>query len=226
MQQITRNKVRRREVLAGLIIILVAFSFITSLLLDFNFVSPYATLQEDLSYLSDHIQNQSISSWSWLATGLFTFIAVPFYVVIFSNKLKVLHYVNGLLLLGVSAGFVVMGLVGLELHQTMVQSFGEGFEHVDELMKLDLLERFREEQFYRHIGSSFMGLFAIGLSLSKFKLEKFPLFSMILLILSGPALIFFNWYDPDHLVRTMAMAGIIIGVVVFSVRLINSGVSS
>ena len=87
-----------------------------------------------------------------------------------------------------------MGLVGLELHQTMVQSFGEGFEHVDELMKLDLLERFREEQFYRHIGSSFVGLFAIGLGLSKFRLGRFPLFSMILLMLSGPTLIFFNWH--------------------------------
>ncbi|MEN8227047.1 MAG: hypothetical protein ABFS38_02750 [Bacteroidota bacterium] len=217
---------RRREVLTGLIIILVAFGFITSLLLDFNFVSPYATLQEDLSYLSDHIQNQRISSWSWLATGLITFIAVPFYVVIFSNKLKVLHFANGLFMLGASAGFVVMGLTGLELHQTMVQSFGEGFEQVNDQIKFSLLEQFREEQFYRHIGSSFVGLFAIGLSFSKFKLGRFPLFSMILLLLSGPTLIFFNWYDPDHLVRTMAMAGIMIGVVVFCVRLINKGLSS
>ncbi len=39
-------------------------------------------------------------------------------------------------------------------------------------MKFELLERFREEQFYRRIGSSFVGLFAIGLSLSKFKLGQ------------------------------------------------------
>lgn len=223
MQQNNRKKARRREVYTGLIIILVALSFVTSLLLDFNFVSPYATLQDDLAYLSDNIQNQQISSWAWLATALITFVAVPFYVIVFSHKLKALHYINGLFMLGASAGFVVMGLLGLELHQTMVQSFGEGFEQVDEAMKLALLDKFREEQFYRHIGSSFVGLFAIGLSLSKFKLGRFPLFSTILLILSGPALILVNWIDPDHLVRTMAMAGIMIGVVVFCVRLINRG---
>ena len=49
-----RRKFRRREVITGLLIIGVAFSFIASLLLDFNFVSPYASLQEDLSYLSEH----------------------------------------------------------------------------------------------------------------------------------------------------------------------------
>ncbi len=226
MEQKSQHKVRRREAFTGLILILVSFSFVSSLLLDFNFVSPYATLQEDLAYLSDHIQNQKISAWAWLGTALITFIAVPFYVVVFSNRLRVLHYLNGLFMLGASAGFVVMGLIGLELHQTMIQSFGEGFIQVDEQTKLALLERFKEEQFYRVIGSSFVGLFAIGLSLSKFKLGSFPLFSTILLVLSGPALIFFNWYDPDHLVRTIAMAGIMIGVVVLSVRLINRGLST
>ncbi len=120
MQQKTRKKVRRREVATGLIIILVAFSFVGSLLLDFNFVSPYATLQEDLAYLSEHIENQKISSWSWLTTALITFIAIPFYVAVFTNRLRILHYINGLLMLGASSGFLVMGLMGLELHQTMI----------------------------------------------------------------------------------------------------------
>ena len=128
-------------------------------------------------------------------------------------------------MLGASSSFLVMGLMGLELHQILVLSFGEGLEQVDEQMKLELLDRFREEQFYRRVGSSFVGLFAIGLSLTKFKLGRFPLFSTILLILSGPALIFFNWYDPEHLIRTIAMAGIMIGVSLFCVRLINRGLS-
>ena len=129
-------------------------------------------------------------------------------------------------MLGASAGFLVMGLEGLKLHQTMVLGFGEGLEQVDEQIKIALLDRFRDEQFYRRIGSSFVGLFAIGLSLSKFRLGRFPLFSTILLILSGPALIFFNWYDPEHIVRTIAMAGIMIGVAVFCVKLINRGLST
>lgn len=225
MQQKMRKKIRRREVITGLIIILVAFSFVTSLLVDFKFVSPYATLQEDLAYLADHIQNQKISSWAWLTTAIVTFLAIPFYVAVFGTRLKMLHYVNGLFMLGATAGFLVMGLVGLELHQTMVLSFGEGIDQVDEEVTYALLDQFREEQLYRRIGSSFVGLFAVGLSLSKFRLGKFPLFSTILLILSGPALIFFNWYDPEHLIRTVAMAGIMIGVVVFCVRLINKGLS-
>lgn len=225
MQQEMRKKIRRREVITGLIIILVAFSFITSLLVDFKFVSPYATIQEDLAYLADHIQNQKISSWAWLTTAIVTFIAIPFYVAVFGTRLKFLHYINGLFMLGASAGFLVMGLVGLELHQTMVLSFGEGIEQVNEEIKFSLLDQFRDEQLYRRVGSSFVGLFAVGLSLSKFKLGRFPLFSTILLILSGPALIFFNWYDPEHLVRTVAMAGIMIGVAIFCVRLINKGLS-
>jgi hypothetical protein len=226
MQGNISKKVRRREVITGLIIILVAFSFIASLLLDFNFVSPYATLQEDLSYLSDHIENQLISSISWLGTAFFIFFAVPFYVLIFGNRLKALPYINALFMLGASAGFVVMGMVGLQLHELLSSSFEIGLEQLDEQIKLKMLEMFREQQFYRHIGSSFVGLFAIGLSLSKFKLGRFPLFSTILLILSGPVLIFFNWYDPEHLARTGAMAGIMIGVAVFSVKLINRGLTS
>lgn len=226
MQPQARKRVRRREVFTGLIIILVVFSYIASLLLDFNFVSPYANLQEDLAYFSDHIRNQEISSWAWLITALITFIAVPFYILIFSRHLRALHYINGLFMLGACAGFVVMGMVGLELHRTMVLNFTGGVAQANEQINFTLLEQFREEQFYRRIGSSCVGLFAIGLSLTRFRLGKFPLLSTILLILSGPALIFFNWYNPDHVGKTMAMAGILIGVMVFCVRLINRGLST
>ncbi|MCK5134760.1 MAG: hypothetical protein KAR19_03160 [Bacteroidales bacterium] len=217
---------RRTEVVTGLVIILAAFSFVTSLLLDFNFVSPYSTLQEDLAYLSEHINNQKISSYSWLATSVFILIAIPFYLIIFHKRLKALHYLNGLFMLGAFAGFLVMGKQGLDLHQTMVQILGEGFDQANEHIKLSLLEQFRQEQIYRRLGSSCVGLFAIGLSLTKFSLERFPLFSSVLLLVSGPVLIFFNWYDSEHLARTGAMAGIMIGVVVFCVRLINKGLTA
>lgn len=209
-----------------MIIILATFSYVTSLLLDFNFVSPYTTLQEDLAYVSDHIRNQEISSWAWLITAAITFIAVPFYVIIFSRRLRALHYFNGLCMLGASAGFVVMGMVGLEMHQTMLQNFTGGVGQVDEQLHFALLEQFSEEQFYNRIGSTFLGLFAIGLSLTKFRLGRFPLISTLLLILSGPTLIFFNWYNPDHVGKTIAMAGILIGLLVFCVRLINKGIST
>jgi hypothetical protein len=74
-----------------------------------------------------------------------------------------------------------------------------------------------------HIGNSFLGLFAFCLGLTRFKIRRIPLFSMILLLICGPTMIFFNWFDPDHILRTASMAGILIGLATFSVRLINKG---
>lgn len=204
-------------------LILLAFSYITSLLLDFNFVSPYATLQEDLSYLSEHTQNQKISSYSWLATSLITLIAIPYYFRLFRKKLRFLAYLNGFFMLAASAGFLMMAMIGLDLQQEMVMILAEGLEEAGEQAKLTLLDQFRQEQQYRLLGSSCVGLWALGLSLTKFRQARFPLLSTVLLMISGPVLVFFNWYDPDHLARTGAMAGIIIGVMIFCVRLINKG---
>jgi hypothetical protein len=225
MQPDRIKRIRRTEVLAGLIIILVAFSYIASLLLDFNFLSPDTTLQEDLAYLSEHTRNQKISSWAWLFTAAITLSAIPFYLIIFHRRMRSLHYINGLFMIGAAAGFTLMGIKGLELHQSMILLLSEGIEQANEQIKLSLLDQFRQELLFRRLGSSCVGLFALGLSLTKFRLGRFPLFSTGLLLISGPALIFFNWYDPDHLARTGAMAGIMIGVVVFCVRLINKGLT-
>jgi hypothetical protein len=225
MPEKNRKGRRRIEVFTGLLLILVAFSYVASLLLDFKFVSPYATLQEDLVYLSEHTQTQMISSYAWLATAVITLIAIPFYFIVFRKSLKVLPYLNGLFMIGASAGFLMMARMGMDLQQDMEVILGEGFEQAGDQVKLSLLDQFRQEQFYRRLGSSCVGLFAIGLSLTRLRHRRFPLLSMVLLLVSGPALIFFNWYDPDHLARTGAMAGIIVGVVVFSVRLINKGLS-
>ena len=86
MQEKKGRTGRRNEVLTGLILILVAISFVTSLLLDFKFVSPYATLQEDLSYLSENDISQKISSIAWLVTALITALSIPFYFSIFRKK--------------------------------------------------------------------------------------------------------------------------------------------
>lgn len=204
-------------------IILVAFSFLTALLLDFNFVSPYATLQEDLSYLADHILNQEISIYLWLGTALLILIAIPLFLATFHKRLRFLQYINASLMLGASACFVIMSVKGFEFHQIMVQMQAAGLDQSDEAGRLLLLEKFREEQDFRYIGSSLIGLFAIGLGLTKIRIPRFPAFATVLLLLSGPVMIFFNWYDPDHLARTVAMAGVMIGAVIFSVRLINKG---
>jgi len=210
-------------VLAGLTIILAAISYVASLLLDFNFVSPDATLQEDLAYLSNHYKNLQISVWAWLLTSIITFLSIPPYVLLFHKRMRIFHYVNAIWLLGAAAGFLMMGIAGIELYQELARDVLTGMKETDEQVWIKLLGQFQDEQFYRRIGSSFIGLFAIGLALTRFKFRRVPFFSMVLLIICGPTMIFFNWYDPFHLIRTAAMAGIVIGVTTFSVRVINKG---
>jgi len=218
-----RKKQRQREILAGLTIILAVSSYISSLLLDFNFVSPFATLQEDLSYLSNHVRNLQISVWAWLGTSLITFLAIPPYLLLFHKRLKLFHFVNGVFLLGASVGFLMMGISGMELYRELAGGVLISMQESDEEIWIRLLGLFQDEQFYRHIGSSFVGLFAIALGLTRIKMRRIPIVTTVLLCICGPTMIFFNWYDPDHLIRTAAMAGIMIGVTIFSVRVINKG---
>ncbi len=223
MQVETRRKQRRIEVLAGLTIILAVASYVTSLLLDFNFVSPYATLQEDLSYLFTNQLNLQISVWAWIGTSIITFLAIPPFLKLFHKRMKVFHYVNAFWLLGAAVGFMLMGIAGINLYQELQGGAQNLLDETDEQLWIKLLGLFQDEQFYRRIGSSFVGLFAIGLAFSRVQMKRFPLFASILLLVCGPTMIFFNWYDPDHLIRTAAMAGIVIGVSTFSVRVINKG---
>jgi hypothetical protein len=217
------SKHRRMEVLTGLIIILVGFSFIFAVLLDFDVGSPYSTLLEDLSYLSDHSINQKISAWAWLTTSVITVISIPFYILVFHKKLKILHYLNGLFMLGAAIGALMMGLVGLELNQILNLDLVDGIEQTNEQLRIGILQHFKEVKFYTGIGGIGAALFAFGLGLSRFKVRQFPMVSTVLLMISGPMLIFFNWYNPDHILKTSAMAAMMIGLIVFCVKLINKG---
>jgi hypothetical protein len=217
------SKHRRMEVLTGLIIILVGFSFIFAVLLDFDVGSPYSTLLEDLSYLSDHSINQKISAWAWLTTSVITVISIPFYILVFHKKLKFLHYLNGLFMLGAAIGALMIGLVGLELNQILTLDLVDGIEQTNEQLRIGILEHLKEVKFYTGIGGIGAALFAFGLGLSRFKVRQFPMVSTVLLMISGPMLIFFNWYNPDHILKTSAMAAMMIGLMVFCVKLINKG---
>jgi hypothetical protein len=218
-----QSRIRWTEVFTGMILILLAISYIVSLLLDFKFVSPDGSPLEDLGFLSEHIENQKISSYCWLTTSLLALLAVPFYIGLFRKKIKVLVYLNGLCLLGAATGFFLMSNYGFDLHQDMTGILGQALDQISEQVKLHLFGQFEREQFYRRIGSTSVGLFSLGLSMTKFRLKKFPFLSFVILMVSGPVLIFFNWYDPEHLARTGAMAGIMIGMIIFCVRLINKG---
>ena len=215
---------RRNEVFTGLMLILVAASYVTALLLDFRFMSPYATLQEDLSYLSENTLSQKISSIAWLVTAIITALSIPFFFSLLRRKMKFLPYLNAIIMMGGSVGFLMMALVGLELHMDISRVEAESIDQAGDQLNLLLLGQFRREQFFRLVGSSCLGAWALGLSLTRFRVPRFPMVSMLLLMVSGPALVFFNWYDPDHIGRTGAIAGVIIGITIFCVRLINKGI--
>jgi len=215
---------RRNEVFTGLMLILVAASYVTALLLDFRFMSPYATLQEDLSYLSENTLSQKISSIAWLVTAIITALSIPFFFSLLRIKMKFLPYLNAIIMMGGSVGFLMMALVGLELHMDISRVEAESIDQAGDQLNLLLLGQFRREQFFRLVGSSCLGAWALGLSLTRFRVPRFPMVSMLLLMVSGPALVFFNWYDPDHIGRTGAIAGVIIGITIFCVRLINKGI--
>jgi hypothetical protein len=217
--------IRRREVLTGLMLILLAFSYIVSLVLDFSFVSPDATPQEDLAYLSESVQSQQISSIFWLVTALLTLAAIPFYLTVFRKKIPVLPWLNSLFMMAATAGFLMMARTGLHMHGEMLGFLDQGIDQAGEDVQISLLDHYSLEQLYRRLGSTCVGLWALGLGLSRFFMVRFPLPASVLLLISGPVLVFFNWYNPDHLARTIAMAGILIGVMVFCVRLINRGLS-
>jgi hypothetical protein len=223
MQRKKQKDRRLWEILGGGMLILVAFSFIGALLLDFRFVSPDATPQEDLAYLSESIPVQKTSSWAWLLTSILTFASVPLYLLAFRNHLRVLHILNSVFMLFAAAGFLMMARTGLKLESEMAGILSRGIDLTTEKVQLSLLEKFSQEQIYRRMGSSFVGLWAVVVSLSRIRAKRIPLATSVLLFISGPLLVYYNWYDPEHIVRTIAMAGIIIGIMILSVRMINRG---
>lgn len=226
MQRNSEHSRRLWEILTGGFLILLAFSFVASLLLDFRFVSPDASPQEDLDYLSESIPAQKTSSWAWLLTSLLTLACIPFYLAAFHRRLRFLHIINAIFMMFASAGFLMMAKTGLELESEMVGFVGKGIDWTLDRVQFSLLEKYSQEQIYRRMGSSFVGMWAIGIGLSRIRARLVPAVASFLLLASGPTLIVFNWIDPEHLLRTVAMTGIITGVMIFCVRLINRGLQA
>ena len=222
------NKLRSRrniEVATGFFILLTAFGYIFSILLDFNFVSPYTTLLEDLSYLLDHDETQRLSSYAWLLTSVLTLLSIPFYILTFHKKLKWLHYFSALFLLAASACFFITGWLGLQFSESISIALTDNISNLEDSVKLQLLNEFNEEQYFKRIASTCIGIFVIFLGMSRFKIRAFPLFSTLFFFIGGPVLIFFNWYDTNHILRTSAMAVIAVGIIIFGIRLIYSGLT-
>lgn len=214
---------RRREIGAGLIFLLAVAVFIAALIADFQFISPYTTLEEDLQYLINNPEGSMLSTWFWLASGVATFFSAPLIFLVFNTHSRVLAWFSGLLVLAASACFLMMGIEGFHLQEEIRQLAGSDLGTMAEDSKFKLLSSFRQEQLWRFAGSSGLGAFAFMAGLSRIRIQAFPIMASVLLIICGPALIYFNWTDPDHVLRTAALTGVLVGISVFSLRLVNRG---
>lgn len=220
-----RRSKRNIEIAAGFIILLTSFAFLGSILIDFNFVSPDTTLNEDVNFLLEHSQSQTISAFAWIATAVLTIISVPFYILTFHKRLKFYHIVISLLIVAAAAGFFLTGWLGLQFSDSINIAVSGGDGGITDGTIINMLDNFSEEQYYKRIASSCIGLFVILLAFTRFRVKTFPVISSIFFILAGPVLIFYNWYDPDHILRTSAMATIATGMIIFCIKLIYSGLS-
>lgn len=217
---------RKREVSAGLLLMILAFSYIASLLLDFQFISPYASLQEDLSYLAEHTPALLTSTIAWLVTALLTLLSAPFLFMLFNEVRRFLAWTNLLLMVLASAFFFLMAFEGFRLYNTTLELVTRGIEEAGEIVKLSVLGQFRSEQLYRLLGSSMVGIWALVLGIGGLIRTGIPRVASLFLLAGAPLLVFYNWYDMDHIMRTIALVSIIIGVMLLCFRLIYRGLGS
>ncbi|MBN1133017.1 MAG: hypothetical protein JXR52_12850 [Bacteroidales bacterium] len=225
MQEPDHRKRRKTEVFTGFLVLLTTFGFIVAILLDFNFVSPYATLNEDLSFLMDHYNTQRISSYAWLSAAVLTFITIPFYQLTFKGRLKFLHHIATIFILAAGIGFFLSGWLGLKFSDSVNSILANNLSLTEEHVRLQLLGEFHEKQYFKRMAGISLGGLAILLGLTRFWVKRFPLLSSFLLILAGPVLIYYNWNESDHILRTTAIAAIAAGIIVFCIKLICSGLS-
>ena len=214
---------RRTEVACGLLLILVSFSFMVSMLLDFTFVSSFASPMEDLFYLAENVIRQRFSTLSWFVSSVLIAISIPLYILVFRGRQRFFHYLNALVMCIAVVAFVLMSQQGLILYREISALLPLQLEEMEEATRLSLLNHYKLAQWYRLLGSSAVGVWTLGLVYTRVVVKRVPMTAVVLFILTAPALIYFNWTDPDHLLRTVALTGQLVGTMIFSVRLVNRG---
>jgi len=217
-----RKKIRNIEVLTGIILILATLSLLISYVLNFEYISPEHSIEEDMSFLLESTRPQRISSVSWLITSIFSLFLLPFYLITFYRFHRVIHIVNGLLITVIASLFFRTALAGFSI-ANIVESFpeNEGIQSVNQILSL-----IKDTILLIQIGLTTFGGYVFFLSISRFKNAGIPLFGTILLILSGPVLIVFIWMNPEHLLLTSAIAAATIGLLNAGVKLVNKGLES
>lgn len=214
-----RGKIRKIEVLTGIILILATLSILISYLLNFEYISPEHSIEEDMNFLLESTIPQRISSIAWMITALFTLSLLPFYLITFYRFHRITHIINGLMITIMATVFFRTALAGLSI-ANIVESFpeNESIQSVNQVLSL-----IKDTILLIQTGITVFGGYVFILSISRFKKAMIPLFGTILLFLSGPVLIVFIWMNPEHLILTSAMAAASIGLFISGTKLVNKG---
>ncbi len=217
-----RRKIRKIEVLTGIFLILATLSVLISYLLNFEYISPEHSIEEDMNFLLESTRPQRISSIAWMITAIFSLFLLPFYLITFYRFHRVIHIVNGLLITIMATVFFRTALAGLSI-ANIIESFpeNEGIQSVNQVLSL-----IKDTILLIQIGLTAFGGYVLILSISRFKKAKIPLFGTILLLLSGPVLIVFIWLNPEHLILTSAIATASIGLLITGNKIVNKGLET
>ncbi|MFZ5939453.1 MAG: hypothetical protein ACOYXB_02660 [Bacteroidota bacterium] len=217
------KNIRFAEVTTGILLILGVTGMLLAMLSDFSLVTPYSSLQEDMTYLPDSIESLRISGLIRLICGFLTLVLLPFFLSTFSHHTRVYHYINGVLILMISTYYFITGGLGFRMISLIRQLSPEFIAGTDNAGLTSLLQLIRLQQNLVVAGRILIGLFLIIFTFSKIKARRIPFVSSLLFILSGPVIVFFSWYDPENLALTSAMATGALGMVILGLRLINKG---
>jgi len=217
-----REKIRRIEVLTGLILIISILGMLAAFILSFDYTIPNTSFEEDMEFLIESYGSQQLSAVSWLIAGISYLFLLPFYLILFARFQKGMHIFNGLLILVMAYMFFSIGLSEYRIAEVAGGLIGNE-NPTEKLPAIQILENIRQIKLFHRIGLTAFGTFATILSISRFKKAHFPVLGSTLAFIAGPLVVTFNWINPDSILLTGSLAVAWTGLLIIGARLTNKG---
>jgi hypothetical protein len=216
---------RNIEIITGLFLILSVLSLLVAYLLKFDYTIPNATFEEDIDFLLDNISRHRVSAISWIVAGVVNLLFLPIYLIMFHRFQKGMHLFNGFLLLTMAFAFFGAGIGELQV-AGLTMGTADMEVHDGDPMSIAILINIRQVLFLLKTGITAFGAFVTVLTVSRFKAVKFPVVGSIMAFLAGPVIITFTWMNPDHLIRTLALAAAWAGLLIVGARFVTIGLAA
>ena len=217
-----RKNWRIIEIITGLILILAVLTMLVAVLLSFDYTIPNATFTEDIDFMKDSILRQRVSSISWLVAGGASLLFLPAYLLMFHRFQIGMHILNSVFILMMSIAFFWLGTAGLHIATVTARILDTDLLPGD-AVTMEILENIRLVHLLHKAGLTAFGIFATIFTVARFSEVKFPVFGSTLTFLAAPILITFTLLNPDHLLRTSALAMAWTGLLIIGARFVTLG---